>query len=691
MTPSFDCVLVANRGEIAERIMFTLGRLGIASAAVYSDADRGAGHVLMADRAVRIGPAPSSQSYLRADAIIEAALSVGADAIHPGYGFLSENAAFARACAAAGIVFIGPPGDAIEMMGDKITAKQTVSAAGVPVVPGIARAGLSDADLLAAAEQIGFPVLIKPSAGGGGKGMRRVEDAALLAEAIASARREAANAFGDDTLFMERFVARPRHIEIQVLLDTHGNAVHLGERECSLQRRHQKIVEEAPSPLLTAHRRAEMGARAIAAAQACGYTNAGTVEFIVSGDRPDEFFFMEMNTRLQVEHPVTELVWGVDLVEQQIRVAAGEVLGFGQDELVARGHAIEARLAAEDPSNGFIPSPGTVRALALPGSHRPQHLADGLVRVDAGVRSGQEIGTHYDPMIAKVIAFGDDRAAALATLDAALGATTIMGIATNTGFVRRLLREPEVRAGDLDTGLVERRADALAAASRPGDAVIIAAAIAALDSQPSVLADGDPWHRRDGWRLGTAAWSRWRARERFAQRDLRVALRGDDLAREAIVDDGITHHVVTRFEPNSITATEPGVRRLSLSVAGERISVDVLRDDDTIWVVSGGETWAFVEEGLAGENHRSSTERSGVLRSPMPGSVVSLAVAAGESVTADQAVVMIEAMKMEHTLRAPFDGTVAAVRVAVGDQVALGAELVEIEPLSPVDPTDPNA
>ncbi len=467
--PPFTTVLVANRGEIAVRIMRTLRAMGIRAAAVHSDADADARHVRDADVAVRIGPAPAAESYLRIDRVIEAALAVKAEALHPGYGFLSENPALPAACAEAGIVFVGPPPSAIEAMGDKIRAKAMMAAAGVRVVPGAGDAGMSDEELVAAADAVGFPLLIKPSAGGGGKGMRLVESPSALPAELAAARREALGAFGDATLLLERFVERPRHIEVQVLADTHGTVVHLGERECSLQRRHQKIVEEAPSPLLDDEQRAALGAQAVAAARACGYVNAGTVEFIVSGLDPDAAYFMEMNTRLQVEHPVTELVWGVDLVELQLRIAAGQALPFAQSDLAPSGHAIEARVYAEDPVAGFLPSSGTVLSLAEPSG--PD------VRVDSGLLPGAEIGTTYDPLLAKVIARGADRDEALRRLDDALADTTILGLATNIGLVRGLLADEDVRAGRLDTGLVERVAPALTAGGPP-PGIVLAAAVA---------------------------------------------------------------------------------------------------------------------------------------------------------------------------------------------------------------------
>lgn len=469
----FDTVLVANRGEIAVRVIRTLRRLGVRSVAVHSDADADAPHVREADVAVRLGPADRSDSsaaetYLRTDQILAAARRTGAQAVHPGYGFLAENAAFARACADAGLVFIGPPPSAVELMGDKINAKEAVRAAGVPVVPGSRVTAPSDEALVAAADEIGYPVLLKPSAGGGGKGMRLVRDPAELPTEIAAARRVARTAFGDDTLLLERWVDRPRHIEVQVLADAHGTTVHLGERECSLQRRHQKLIEEAPSVLLNAETRAAMGAAAVRAAESCGYTGAGTVEFIVPGIDPDsastegvrDFFFMEMNTRLQVEHPVTELAVAVnapdgttgrlDLVEWQVRIAAGEHLTFSQPDISFLGHAIEARICAEDPERDFLPTGGRILVLDEPQGEG--------IRVDSGVTAGTVITSAYDPMLAKVIAYGPDRPTALRRLRAALADTRILGVTTNTGFLRRLLAHPEVAAGRLDTGLVEQTA-----------------------------------------------------------------------------------------------------------------------------------------------------------------------------------------------------------------------------------------
>ncbi|MFD5142555.1 acetyl/propionyl/methylcrotonyl-CoA carboxylase subunit alpha [Streptomyces sp. NPDC058401] len=497
----FSTVLVANRGEIAVRVIRTLRELGIRSVAVFSDADADARHVREADTAVRIGPAAAAESYLSVERLLDAARRTGAEAVHPGYGFLAENAAFAAACADAGLAFIGPPASAISLMGDKIRAKETVKAAGVPVVPGSSGSGLSDAELVAAAEEIGMPVLLKPSAGGGGKGMRLVRDSALLGEEIAAARREAKSSFGDDTLLVERWVDRPRHIEIQVLADAHGNVVHLGERECSLQRRHQKVIEEAPSVLLTPELRASMGAAAVEAARSCGYVGAGTVEFIVPGGDPSSYFFMEMNTRLQVEHPVTELITGLDLVEQQLRVAAGAELGFGQSEVRLTGHAIEARVCAEDPARGFLPSGGMVLALSEPSG--------GPVRTDSGLAAGVDTGSTYDPMLSKVIAYGPDRAAALRVLRGALADTVILGVQTNTGFLRRLLAHPDVVSGDLDTGLVERDLSQLLPDGVPDEVYAAAALLANRGSaQDGPKGWVDPFDAATGWRLGgTPAWT----------------------------------------------------------------------------------------------------------------------------------------------------------------------------------------
>ncbi|MDL4821499.1 acetyl/propionyl/methylcrotonyl-CoA carboxylase subunit alpha [Actinomadura opuntiae] len=641
----FDSVLVANRGEIAVRVFRTLRRLGIRSVAVHTDADAGARHVREADEALRI------PSYLDVDAVVGAARTAGAAAVHPGYGFLAENTAFAQACADAGLVFIGPPASAIEAMGDKIRAKQTVAAAGVPVVPGRDEPGLSDAELEAAALEVGLPVLLKPSAGGGGKGMRLVRDAADLPEAIASARREARGSFGDDTLLAERFVENPRHIEIQVFADAHGNAVHLGERECSLQRRHQKIVEEAPSPLLDGASRARMGAAAVAAAQAVGYVGAGTVEYIVSADRPDEFFFMEMNTRLQVEHPVTELVTGLDLVELQLRVASGEPLPFGQDDVRLDGHAIEARVYAEDPARGFLPTGGTVLALTEPD-----------VRVDSGLDVGTEVGGSYDPMLAKVIVHGADRTEALHRLDRALARYTLLGVPTNVAFLRALLKHPSVASGDLDTGLVERALDELTSGDGVPPEMLAAAALdRMLALEP---ADDDPWAIPDGWRPGAHAWTPWIITPSGGEP---VEVRVQGRAASALVAIGDGEPV-----PASLTGT-------TLTYGGRTVSFAAARDGSTLWLGRDGHAWALSEHVRAEGGAAADASGDGVLRSPMPGTVLAVKVGEGDRVDEGQPLVVVEAMKMEHTVTAPRAGVVARLPARAGAQVALDAVLAVIE------------
>ncbi|MEY2523051.1 MAG: acetyl-CoA/propionyl-CoA carboxylase, biotin carboxylase, biotin carboxyl carrier protein, partial [Ilumatobacteraceae bacterium] len=560
----FPTVLVANRGEIAVRVIRTLRSLGITSVAVYSDADASARHVLDADTAVRLGPPAAAESYLDVDRVIAAAVATGADAIHPGYGFLSENPALARACAVHDIVFVGPPVAAIEAMGDKIAAKRTVAAAGVRVVPGSDEAGLDDEQLVAAALEVGLPVLLKPSAGGGGKGMRLVRTESELRPQLESARREARGAFGDDTILVERYVLNPRHVEIQVLADEHGNVVHLGERECSLQRRHQKIIEEAPSPFITADVRAAMGAQAVEAARACGYTGAGTVEFIMSSDRPDEFFFMEMNTRLQVEHPVTEMIYGIDLVEWQLRVAAGEPIPFRQEDLLPTGHAIEARVYAEDASRGFLPTGGIVRYLV--------EASGPGVRVDSGIIAGTVVGSDYDPMLAKVIAHGADRDEALARLDAALSSTAVLGVTTNLEFLRRLLTIDEVRSGDLDTGLVERCADTLPSAAEIPDAALFAAAALPL---LELLVDPDPWQSAIGWRHGGRTW----VRRRLDVKDrglVTVSLRQrSDAAWDVTIDDAAPRIASVKTEPDSTVL---------ITLDGITGSLIVHRDRGVTWI-----------------------------------------------------------------------------------------------------------
>ena len=650
----FDTVLIANRGEIAVRIARTLRAMGIRSVAVHSDADAGARHVLAADVAVRLGPASAAESYLSVERLLEAAALTGAQAVHPGYGFLAENAAFAQACAAAGLVFVGPPVHAVEVMGDKIRAKQTVSAAGVPVVPGRSEPGMTDADLLDAAVEVGFPVLVKPSAGGGGKGMRLVTEPSALAEALVSARREAAASFGDDTLFLERFVTRPRHIEVQVLADTHGTTVHLGERECSLQRRHQKVVEEAPSVLLTGQQRDRYGALAVATAEAVGYTGAGTVEFIVPADSPDEPFFMEMNTRLQVEHPVTELVTGRDLVEQQLRVAAGERLSFTQDDVRLVGHAVEVRIYAEDPSRGFLPTGGPALLVREP-------VEDG-VRIDSALLEGTRVGTTYDPMLSKVIAWGPDRATALAKLDRALASNVVLGVGTNTAFLRSLLSHPEVRAGRLDTGLVERELDALVAAEAPGSRYVAYALARLIDLDTG---DDDPWATASGWRASGAAETSWLVAGRDGE-PLRIGVTGP--ATGASVRVGTAEPVVA-----SATRTSDGL--LLTDARGTRTALTAV-DGATTWLHLDGTTHAVTELPPV-RLHDGPGAHDGDVRSPMPGAVIAVRVAPGDEVEEGQVLLVVEAMKMEHALTAPFAGTVE-LAVRTGDQVVVDQLLVTV-------------
>ncbi|MET8633339.1 acetyl/propionyl/methylcrotonyl-CoA carboxylase subunit alpha [Streptomyces sp. NPDC004680] len=636
----FDTVLVANRGEIAVRVIRTLRLLGVRSVAVFSDADADARHVREADTAVRIGPAPAAESYLSVERLLEAAARSGAQAVHPGYGFLAENAAFAQACSDAGLVFIGPPAQAISLMGDKIRAKETVRAAGVPVVPGSSGSGLTDAELDAAAREIGMPVLLKPSAGGGGKGMRLVREPELLTEEIAAARREARASFGDDTLLVERWIDRPRHIEIQVLADGHGNVVHLGERECSLQRRHQKIIEEAPSVLLDEATRTAMGEAAVQAARSCGYEGAGTVEFIVPGSDPSAYYFMEMNTRLQVEHPVTELVTGLDLVEWQVRVAAGEPLSFGQRDVSLTGHAIEARICAEDPARGFLPSGGTVLSL-----HEPQ--GDG-VRTDSGLTEGTEVGSLYDPMLSKVIAYGPDRATALRTLRAALARTVTLGVQTNAGFLRRLLAHPAVVAGELDTGLVEREVAGLVPTGIPEEVYEAAAAVRLDALRPHGEGWTDPFSVPSGWRLG--------GEPRPLAFPLRVYEPVEYAPRGA--------HTVTGEQ---VSVVLDGVRHTFHRAA------DWLGRDGDAWHVRDHDPVAASLTGAA----RSGTDS---LTAPMPGTVTVVKVAVGDEVTAGQSLLVVEAMKMEHVISAPHAGTVAELDVTPGTTVAMDQVLAVIAP-----------
>ncbi|MGO3327709.1 acetyl/propionyl/methylcrotonyl-CoA carboxylase subunit alpha [Gordonia sp. (in: high G+C Gram-positive bacteria)] len=652
-------VLVANRGEIAVRVIDTLDAMGIESVAVYSDADVNAPHVLAAGEAVRLGPAQASQSYLDIEKVVAAAKATGADAVHPGYGFLSENQAFAAALAAEDIVFIGPPPESIATMGDKITARAAVTARDVPVVPGLSRPGLTDDELVAAAPDIGFPVLIKPSAGGGGKGMHRVDDPADLPDALVAARREAGAAFGDDSLFLEHFVLTPRHIEVQILADTCGNVVHLGERECSLQRRHQKVIEEAPSALLDEATRARIGRAACDAARSVGYTGAGTVEFIVSAVAPEDFFFMEMNTRLQVEHPVTELVTGLDLVEQQVRIARGEQLSFTQDDVTLTGHAIEARVYAEDPAAGFLPTGGEITDLVWP-THG--------TRVDSGVRVGSVVGSDYDPMLAKVIVYGSDRAEAVDRLDEALAQTRLTGVVTNIDFCRFVLAQPAVRSAELDTELLDRLVVDYAAPVPPPEA-LTAAVLGALD----LGSPDDLWSSALGFRIGAPSPYVSRLAVDGAAYTVSAALQSSpdaswlaaDVAVESDGEPWNAHVVVAPRQDGSIAVACDGVQqRWTVRAAGGRR-----------WVAGNAGTWQVTPLKTLADT--DADDAVGDVVSPMPGTVVAVPGVDGSTVEAGAPLVVVEAMKMEHTLRAPVDG-VASISVGVGDKVASAQVLAHV-------------
>ncbi|MGB6163800.1 MAG: biotin carboxylase N-terminal domain-containing protein [Pseudonocardiaceae bacterium] len=653
----FDTVLVANRGEIAVRVIRTLRAMGVRSVAVYSDADTTAAHVRDADVAVRLGPAPAAASYLSIQRILDAAARTGAQAVHPGYGFLSENAAFARACSSAGLIFVGPPADAMEVMGDKIRAKATVAAAGIPVLPG---SDGSDEALVAGAHALGYPVLLKPSAGGGGKGMRVVHRARDLPEAIAGARREARGTFGDDTLLVERLIATPRHIEIQVLADAHGAAVHLGERECSLQRRHQKIIEEAPSVLLDAATRARMGGCAVAVTRAVGYTGAGTVEFLVPARTPDQFFFLEMNTRLQVEHPVTELVTGLDLVQWQLRIAAGEPLQLSQGDVCIEGHAVEARIYAEDPANGFLPTAGRVLRVREPTGPG--------IRVDSGLAPGDTVGSDYDPLLAKVIAHGGDRDTALRRLDAALAQTSILGLGTNVAFLRALLADAGVRDGNLETGLVARLVSRSGCPAVPDD-VLAAAGLRALLALEPTGPVVDPFALPGGWRVSEPAWTRWRVQP--AGRDpIEVRTRGRAAAAELVVGEGAQLCGSAWWDGADLVVTLDRItRRYTCAVAGA-----------AVWLGRDGHSWELREQQFLDAARRTEQRVGGAVRAPLPGTVTVVDVAEGQQVTAGARLLALEAMKMEHALTAPVNGVVRELRARPGDAVERDAVLLVIDP-----------
>ncbi len=657
----FTKILIANRGEIACRVIATCQRLGIATVAVYSDADRDARHVRLADEAVGIGPAPARESYLRADAILDAARRAGAQAIHPGYGFLSENADFAQACAEAGIVFIGPSAAAIRAMGDKSAAKALMAQAGVPLTPGYHGDAQDPAFLREQADAIGYPVLIKASAGGGGKGMRRVDDSAAFIDALASCQREAQSAFGNAHVLVEKYVERPRHIEIQVFGDSHGSVVYLFERDCSVQRRHQKVLEEAPAPGMTAERRAAMGKAAVDAARAVNYVGAGTVEFIAGPG--GDFYFMEMNTRLQVEHPVTECITGTDLVEWQLRVASGAPLPLQQEQLQIRGHALEARLYAEDADKGFLPSTGTLRHLRLPAGNAH-------VRVDAGVEQGDAITPFYDPMIAKLIVWDVDRDAALRRMQQALAECEVVGVTTNAAFLRRLVMTDSFANAKLDTALIEREQAALTLVDSDTDAASWAlAAVAAVATDAPASNDArdphSPWQASDGWRLGQRAARRVTLEHRGSQRA--VAVEGGAGAWSLRVDDA------------EVQATgRVGGGQLSLQIGQTLHRARVVRDGSELYLFGTDGVQRFTLHDPVSEADQGVAD-AGSLVAPMPGRIVATLLAPGTKVTRGTPLLVLEAMKMEHTLQAPADGTVQGYRVKAGDQVSDGAVLVDFD------------
>jgi 3-methylcrotonyl-CoA carboxylase alpha subunit len=662
----FEKILIANRGEIAVRVIRTARRMGIRTVAVYSEADAGAMHVQLADEAVCIGPAPAAESYLRGDVILDVARRTGAQAIHPGYGFLSENAKFAKACADVGVVFIGPPIDAIRVMGSKSDSKRVMSTAGVPLVPGYHGTGQEFETLRSEAERIGYPVLVKASAGGGGKGMRIVRAAAELADAVTGAKRESKAAFGDDTLLLEKYLTQPRHVEIQVFADTHGNCVYLFERDCSLQRRHQKVIEEAPAPALPDELRTRIGEAAVAAARAVNYVGAGTVEFMYAGG---EFYFIEMNTRLQVEHPVTEMITGQDLVEWQLRVASGEPLPLTQARLTRRGHAFEARVYAEDPQRDFLPAIGRLTHLAAP--------ADGPhVRIDTGVRSGDEISVYYDPMIAKLIVWDEDRPAALRRLRHALEEYEIAGLTTNIAFLAKIASHPSFAACEIDTGFIDRHREALIPTQpRTRDEVLALASLAVLLRQSAeahgsrrALADPySPWYEVNGWNMN--ADSHYELRLRDSNELHRINLLFRSSGYEVVVADGRTVKATNvSLDKNVLSATLDGVRRRATTIFDQR-ELTLFTDGNT-WSVELDDPLARAEEQVGG---------SGRITAPMPGAVVAVLVEDGQTVERNQPLMVLEAMKMEHTLRAPTAGRVSNLRVARGDQVTEGAELVTVE------------
>jgi 3-methylcrotonyl-CoA carboxylase alpha subunit len=657
----FSKLLIANRGEIAVRVITTARRLGIRTVAVFSDADAAANHVRLADEAVHIGASAAADSYLNADRIIQAACVTGAEAIHPGYGFLSENAAFVDAVEAAGIIFVGPPASAIRAMGLKDAAKTLMTKAGVPVVPGYHGTEQDPAFLAAQAEAIGYPVLIKARAGGGGKGMRRVDTPAAFVEALAGAQREGLASFGDAGCLVEKYIAAPRHIEVQVFGDAHGNIVHLFERDCSLQRRHQKVIEEAPAPGMPEDVRAAICKAAVEAARAVHYHGAGTVEFIADGSsglRVDGFWFMEMNTRLQVEHPVTEAITGLDLVELQLRVAAGEALPFQQQDLRITGHAFEARVYAEDVPRGFLPAVGRLEHVAFPEGTT---FGQGPVRIDSGVGSGDEISPWYDPMIAKVIVHGPTRAAALNMLTAALADCHIAGPETNLAFLGALSTHPDFRRGQFDTGLIARDLTRLVDDAPPPADVVAVAVLAAL----GLLAATDDL---SGFRQWSQAESYASLLYKGARLERHMTKIGPGVYR--VEGDGIT---------SELTVAALGGTRYALRQGGGSSQVSLVLKDSSVTVFSKGQIFRFtIPDALDSGSH---AEAGGdAIMAPMHGLVCSISASPGQTITRGMALVMLEAMKMEHVLKAPRDGVIAEILMAVGDQVSEGSLLLTLEP-----------
>ncbi|MBT9494574.1 MAG: acetyl/propionyl/methylcrotonyl-CoA carboxylase subunit alpha [Paucibacter sp.] len=662
----FKKILIANRGEIACRVAATARRMGIKTVAVYSEADAKAKHVLACDEAILIGAPAPRDSYLQWQRIIDAAKATGAEAIHPGYGFLSENSEFATACAAGGIAFIGPSPTAIQAMGLKAESKRLMETAGVPLVPGYHGADQDPALLRAEAERIGFPVLIKASAGGGGKGMRAVFQLDEFDAALASCKREAINSFGDDAVLIERYVQRPRHIEIQVFGDNFGDCVYLFERDCSVQRRHQKVLEEAPAPGMTAERRAQMGGAAVAAAKAVGYSGAGTVEFICEQD--GRFYFMEMNTRLQVEHPVTEAITGQDLVEWQLRVASGEPLPLKQEQLTMSGHAIEARICAENPDAGFLPATGALHVARWPAHVKFER---GNVRIDAGVDEGDAISPFYDSMVAKLIVWGEDRAQALARLDAALRDTHIVGLQTNVAFLRRCAATASFANADLDTALIERERAALF--EQPGLPLSLSAAavVAHTLAAEALLQTSDPWSRRDGWRMYGASARRFDLEIAGVHHEVLLSRHHQGGMQLTVAGEAIA------FAANS-ASLEAHELLLGTGLAQQRIMVKTYAEAETVAVFAPTGSALVVEIDVIARAGSGPAE-GGRLTAPMPGKLVGFLAQVGDTVTKGQALAVMEAMKMEHTINAPRDGVVAELLFAVGDQVGDGAELLRLE------------